>query len=132
MTENEILKSQIQDLETRVNTLSRAGDDARIDEKLRLEKAFKHLNEENRLLSEKYRVSQQQNTRAEEELIKYKALISTKEQEIANLQANWRKLHEDFTNSVKEQRVLQGQNEELKRVARDQQHASTKTLGGVV
>lgn len=115
-----------------MNTLSRAGDDARIDEKLRLEKAFKHLNEENRLLSEKYRVSQQQNTRAEEELIKYKALISIKEQEIANLQANWRKLHEDFTNSVKEQRVLQGQNEELKRAARDQQHASTRTLGGVV
>ena len=79
MTENEILKSQIQDLETRVNTLSRAGDDARLDEKLRLEKALKQLNEENRLLGDKYRVSQQQNMRAEEELIKYKALVSAKE-----------------------------------------------------
>ncbi len=79
MTENEILKSQIQDLETRVNTLSRAGDDARLDEKLRLEKALKQLNEENRLLGDKYRVSQQQNMRAEEELIKYKALVGAKE-----------------------------------------------------
>jgi hypothetical protein len=73
------LKSQIQDLETRVNTLSRAGDDARIDEKLRFEKAYKHINEENRLLAEKYRVSQQHNTRAEEEIIKYKALLNSKE-----------------------------------------------------
>jgi hypothetical protein len=73
------LKSQIQDLETRVNTLSRAGDDARIDEKLHFEKAYKHINEENRLLAEKYRVSQQHNTRAEEEIIKYKALLNSKE-----------------------------------------------------
>jgi hypothetical protein len=31
------------------------------------------------LLSEKYRVSQQHNTRAEEEIIKYKALLNSKE-----------------------------------------------------
>ena len=91
-----------------MNTLSRAGDDVRIDEKLRFEKAYKHINEENRLLAEKYRVAQQHNTRAEEEIIKYKALLSSKEQEIANLQGNWKNLHEDFSNSIKEQRVLQG------------------------
>jgi hypothetical protein len=60
------------------------------------------------LLAEKYRVAQQHNTRAEEEIIKYKALLSSKEQEIANLQTNWKNLHEDFSNSIKEQRVLQG------------------------
>ena len=91
-----------------MNTLSRAGDDVRIDEKLRFEKAYKHINEENWLLAEKYRVAQQHNTRAEEEIIKYKALLSSKEQEIANLQTNWKNLHEDFSNSIKEQRVLQG------------------------
>jgi hypothetical protein len=37
-TENEILKSKIQDLETRVNTLSRAGEDQRVDEKGRFER----------------------------------------------------------------------------------------------
>lgn len=106
-TENEILKSQIQDLETRVNTLSRAGDDVRMDEKLRFEKAYKQVNEENRLLAEKYRVSQMHTTRAEEEIIKYKAMLSAKEQEITTLQGNWKKLHEDFAHSIKEQRILQ-------------------------
>jgi hypothetical protein len=56
-TENEILKSKIQDLETRVNTLSRAGEEQRFDEKGRFEKIIQTLTDENRLITEKYRVT---------------------------------------------------------------------------
>jgi predicted nucleic acid-binding Zn-ribbon protein len=58
-TENEILKSKIQDLETRVNTLSRAGEEQRVDDKGRFERIIQTLTDENRLLTEKYRMSQQ-------------------------------------------------------------------------
>lgn len=57
-TENEILKSKIQDLETRVNTLSRVDNDARLDEKFRFEKVIQQIKDENRILADKYRVSQ--------------------------------------------------------------------------
>ena len=46
MTENEILKSKIQDLETRVNTLSRAGDESRLEDKFRYENIIQKLKEE--------------------------------------------------------------------------------------
>jgi cell division protein FtsB len=50
-TENEILKSKIADLETRVNTLSR--DESRVEEKLRYEHLLTQMSEDNRLLSDK-------------------------------------------------------------------------------
>ncbi len=52
------MKSKIQDLETRVNTLSWAGDDSRIDEKQRYEKLLNKLNDENNLITEKYSILQ--------------------------------------------------------------------------
>jgi predicted nuclease with TOPRIM domain len=58
-TENEILKSKIQDLETRVNTLSRAGEDQRVDDKGRFERIILTITDENRLVTEKYRMCQQ-------------------------------------------------------------------------
>ena len=67
-TENEILKAKISDLETRVNTMSRAGDDTRLEEKFRFEKVITSINDDNRLISEKYRINQLQIIKYEEEI----------------------------------------------------------------
>jgi chaperonin cofactor prefoldin len=53
-TENEILKSKISDLETRVNTLSRNGDEY---DKGRFEKIIQSISDENRHIGEKYRIA---------------------------------------------------------------------------
>ena len=99
-----------------------------MDEKFRFEKAYQHVNDENRLITEKYRASQQMMTKAEEEIIRCKAMLHAKELEIGNLHTNWKKLHEEFTNSIKEQKLLQLQNEELRKATREH-YGSTKTLG---
>jgi predicted nucleic acid-binding Zn-ribbon protein len=52
-TENEILKSKISDLETRVNTLSRTTG----GEEQRFEKIIQSVSEENRHIAEKYRIA---------------------------------------------------------------------------
>ena len=64
-TENEILKSKISDFETRVNTLSRAGDESRLEDKFRYEKIITTINDDNRMINEKYHIIQQQILRAE-------------------------------------------------------------------
>ena len=69
-TENEILKSKIQDLETRVSTLSR--DESRLEDKYRLEKVIAGLTDDNRLVNEKYQIIQQQILKAEGELVHWK------------------------------------------------------------
>lgn len=56
--ENEILKSKIQDMETRLNTMSRATDEARLDDQFRYEKMIAALTEQNRDITQEYRVIQ--------------------------------------------------------------------------
>jgi predicted nucleic acid-binding Zn-ribbon protein len=119
-TENEILKSKIQDLETRVNTLSRAGEDQRVDDKGRFERIIQTITDENRLVTEKYRMCQQAMMKQDEEIIKWKSLCQQRDQEIVILHSNWKQLHEDFSNSVKEYKVLQQHNDELRNMARNQ------------
>jgi hypothetical protein len=98
-TENEILKSKIQDLETRVNTLSRARDEEsmassmqlmNVQDRNRFEKMIQILQDENRLIIDKYRIAQQSMMKADEEIIKIKALCQAKDQEILKLQSNWK------------------------------------------
>ena len=74
MTENEILKSKIQDLETRVSTMSRNGDESRLEDKFRYEKLISSLNDDNRLVNEKYHIIQQQILKAEQEVIHWKEI----------------------------------------------------------
>jgi hypothetical protein len=43
-------------METRVNTLSRAGEESRLEDKFRYEKLITSINDENRVTSERLRV----------------------------------------------------------------------------
>jgi len=61
-------------LETRVNTLSRAGEEQRHDDKGRFERIILTITDENRILTEKYRISQQAMMKQDEEIIKWKTL----------------------------------------------------------
>jgi hypothetical protein len=45
--------------------------------------------------------------KADEELIRVKALLQAKDQEILGLHANWKQLHEDFSASVRDYKILQ-------------------------
>lgn len=45
--------------------------------------------------------------KADEEMIKLKALCQAKDQEIIGLHANWKQLHEDFSASVRDYKILQ-------------------------
>jgi hypothetical protein len=56
----------------------------------------------------------------DEDIIKWKSLCQQRDQEIIVLHTNWKQLHEDFSNSVKEYKILQHQNDELRQMARNQ------------
>ena len=54
LSENEILKARCSELETQVNTLSRAGEDQRIRERMNFERRIKDISEENARLQSKF------------------------------------------------------------------------------
>ncbi|TNV87259.1 hypothetical protein FGO68_gene13350 [Halteria grandinella] len=113
-TENEILKSKIQDLETRVNTLSRAGDESRIEDKQRYEKLISQINEDGRSLNEKYRAAQLQLQKAEQESQKLKSACQQKDEEAKEMEKNWKQIYEEFSRQTKEFESVIRENKELK------------------
>ena len=54
LSENEILKARCSELETQVNTLSRADEDQRIRERMNFERRIKDISEENARLQSKF------------------------------------------------------------------------------
>ena len=65
--------------------MSRAGDDVRLDEKFRFEKIIATINDEKRVLSEKYRLMQQQIINAEEEIHQWKSVCEVRTNEVEEL-----------------------------------------------
>lgn len=112
-TENEILRSQIAELETRVNTLSRAGDDARTDEKGRFEKLVSNLKEELKGAQERLRGLQGQLMHAEEEARLWKQACEQRNKELDAVHEDWKRHNQDFNKTVEELQRYQTENKRL-------------------
>lgn len=105
-TENEILKTKIQEMETRVNTLSRAGEESRLEDKFRYEKLLTSMNDENRIVNDRLRVTTQQLAQAEHDAEQWKELCKAKDQEIVALQGSWKEISEELTRTMKDYKEL--------------------------